>query len=38
MSPFHKGRAVGEVGLPYSLESCGAGICGGSAVGRRATV
>jgi hypothetical protein len=39
---FHKAKAVGEVGLrrvyqpPYSPESCGAGICGGSAVGRRA--
>ena len=38
------GSAVGEVGLrrvyqpPYSPEFCGAGICGGSAVGRRATV
>jgi len=36
---FHKAKAVGEVGLrriyqpPYSPESCGAGICGGSAVG-----
>ena len=38
MSPFHKGRAVGEVGLPYSPESCGAGICGGLTVDRRATV
>ena len=41
---FHKAKAVGEVGLrrvyqpPYSPESCGAGICGGSAVGRRTTV
>ena len=33
---FHKGKAVGEVGPLYSPESCGAGICGGSAVGRRA--
>jgi len=39
---FHKAKAVGEVGLrrvyqpPYSPESCGAGICGGSAVGRGA--
>jgi hypothetical protein len=38
----HKGKAVGEVGLrrvyqsPYAPESCGAGICGGSAMGRRA--
>ena len=37
---FHKAKEVGEVGLrriyqpPYSPESCGAGICGGSAVGR----
>ena len=41
---FHKAKVVGEVGLrwiyqpPYSPESCGAGICGGSAVGRRTTV
>ena len=35
---FPKGKAVGEGGLPYAPESCGAGICGGSAVGRRATV
>ena len=35
---FHQAKAVGEGRLPYSLESCGAGICGGSAVGRRATV
>ena len=39
---FHKAKAVGEVGPrrvyqpPYSPESCGAGICGGSAVGRGA--
>ena len=33
-----KGKAVGEGGLPYAPESCGAGVCGGSAVGRRATV
>ena len=39
---FHKAKAVGEVGLrriyqpPDSPESCGAGICGGSAVGRGA--
>ena len=36
---FHKAKVVGEVGLrriyqpPYSPESCGAGIGGGSAVG-----
>jgi hypothetical protein len=41
---FPKGKAVGEVGLrlvyqpPYAPESCGGDICGGSAVGRRATV
>ena len=41
---FHKAKVVGEVGLrrvyqpPYAPESCGAGIGGGSAVGRRATV
>ena len=35
---FQQAKAVGEGRLPYSLESCGAGICGGSAVGRRATV
>jgi hypothetical protein len=34
---FPKAKAVGE-GAPYSPESCRAGICGGSAVGRRATV
>ena len=33
---FHKGKAVGEVRPPYSPKSCEAGICGGSAVGRRA--
>ena len=33
---FHKGKAVGEGRPPYSPESCEAGICGGSAVGRRA--
>jgi hypothetical protein len=33
---FHKGKAVGEGRPPYSPESCGAGIGGGSAVGRRA--
>jgi hypothetical protein len=32
---FPKAKAVGEVGPPYSLESCGAGMGGGSAVGRR---
>jgi hypothetical protein len=38
---FHKAKAVGEGGLqqvyqpPYSLESCGAGVGGGSAVGER---
>jgi hypothetical protein len=35
---FPKGKAVGEVGPPYAPESCGGDICGGSAVGRRATV
>jgi hypothetical protein len=30
---FPKAKAVGEVGPPYSPEACGAGICGGSAVG-----
>jgi len=35
---FPKGKAVREGGPPYAPESCGAGICGGSAVGRRATV
>jgi hypothetical protein len=29
---FHKGKAVGEGKPPYSPESCGAGIEGGSAV------
>ena len=33
---FPKGKAVEEGGPPYAPESCGAGICGGSAVGRRA--
>jgi hypothetical protein len=39
---FHKAKVVGEVRLrqvyqpPYSPESCEAGICGGSVVGRRA--
>jgi len=39
---FRKAKVVGEVGLrriyqpPYSPESCGAGICGGSAVGEGA--
>ena len=27
-----------ERGAPYAPESCGVGICGGSAVGRRVTV
>ena len=35
---FPKGKAVGEGGPPYAPESCEAGICGGSVVGRRATV
>ena len=41
---FHKAKVVGEVGLrriyqpPYSPESCGAGIGGGSAVGGGAYV
>ena len=35
---FPKGKAVREGGPPYAPESCGAGICGGSAVGRRATI
>jgi hypothetical protein len=30
---FPKGKVVGEVGLLYSPEACGAGIGGGSAVG-----
>jgi len=34
---FPKGKAVGE-GAPYAPKSCRAGICGGSAVGRRAKV
>jgi hypothetical protein len=25
-APFHKGKALAEVGLPYSSESCEAGI------------
>jgi len=33
---FPKGKAAGEVGPPYAPESCGAGIGGGSAVGRGA--
>ena len=33
---FHKGKAVGKGRPPYSPESCEAGICGGSAVGRGA--
>jgi len=32
---FHKAKAVGEGRPPYSPESCGAGMGGGSAVGRR---
>jgi len=32
---FHKGKAVGEGRPPYSPQFCGAGIGGGSAVGRR---
>ena len=35
---FPKGKAVGEGGQAYAPESYGAGICSGSAVGRRATV
>jgi hypothetical protein len=35
---FPKGKAVEGVGPAYAPESCRAGICGGSAVGRRATV
>jgi len=31
---FPKGKAVGEGRPPYSPESCEAGICGGSAVGK----
>jgi hypothetical protein len=34
---LHKEKALGEVGLPYSSKSCGAGIWGGLAVGRKAT-
>ena len=34
---FPKAKAVGE-GVPYAPESCGAGICRGSTVVRRATV
>jgi hypothetical protein len=33
---FPKGKAAGEGGPPYAPESCGAGIGGGSAVGRGA--
>jgi len=36
LAAFHKGKAVGEGRPPYALESCGAGIGGGSAAGRRA--
>jgi len=35
---FPKGKAVEEGGPPYAPESCREGICGGSAVGRRATL
>jgi len=35
---FPKGKAVEEGGPPYAPESRRAGICGGSAVGRRAKV
>ena len=35
---FSQGEGGGRGGLPYAPESYGAGICGGSAVGRRATV
>ena len=35
---LHKGKALAEVGLPYSSESWGAGIWGGSAVVKKATV
>jgi hypothetical protein len=35
---FPKGKAVGEVEPPYAPESCKEGICGGSAMGRKATV
>ena len=35
---FPKGKAVEGGGPPYAPESCRAGICEGSAVGRRATV
>jgi hypothetical protein len=35
---LHKGKALAEVGLPYSSESCRAGIWAGSAVGIKATV
>ena len=35
---FPKGKAVEEVGPAYAPDPCGAGICGGSAVGRRAKV
>jgi len=37
MRLFPRGRRR-ERGAPYAPESCGVGICGGSAVGRRATV
>jgi hypothetical protein len=35
---FPKGKAGGEGGLAYAPESCRAGICEDSAVGRRAKV
>jgi hypothetical protein len=35
---FFQGEGGGRGGPPYAPESYGAGICGGSAVGRRATV
>jgi hypothetical protein len=37
MRLFPRGRRW-ERGAPYAPESCGVGICGGSAVGRRVTV
>ena len=33
---FFTRRRRWERGAPYAPESCGAGVCGGSAVGRRA--
>ena len=35
---FSQGEGGERGGLPYAPESCGGGICGGSAVGRRATI